>query len=114
MSDDAHEASEVERPSPPKRKAKVGASAYAGPRFARNFPDDPELRALVEAFERGAHNLVRDRAPKLAQQTSDPEVARAALELHRRLDPDPLAVKLLLASIGLLIFLSAWAYHTAH
>lgn len=84
------------------------------PAFARAYPDDPQLQELVDAFERGAHNVVRDRAEKLAVATSDPEVAKAARDLRSRLEPDPLAVKLLVAAVLLLVFLSAWAYHVAH
>ncbi|MBI5531993.1 MAG: hypothetical protein HY898_04710 [Deltaproteobacteria bacterium] len=114
MSDDASEASDSERPSKQERSAEPRPPVSTSPSFARSFPDDPELRELVEAFERGQFALVRERAPKLAESTSNPGVAEAARELRRRLDPDPLAVKLLLAAVALLIFLSAWAYHTAH
>jgi hypothetical protein len=101
-------------PQGDKDKDKPRKQADTGPSFARGYPDDPELRELLAAFERGAHNVVRDRAEKLAQSTSNPDVARAARDLRSRLEPDPLAVKLLLAAVALLIFLSAWAYHTAH
>jgi hypothetical protein len=105
-----------EAPEAPTRRGKRArpAAPASSPAFARNFPDDPELRELVQAFERGAHNVVRDRAPKLAASTTNPEVAEAARELRRRLEADPLAVKLLMAAIALLVFLSAWAYHAAH
>jgi hypothetical protein len=78
--------------------------------FADKFPEDPQLRELLEAFERGQYNLVRERAAKLAQTTDDPQVAKAAQELRRRLDPDPLAVKMLLGAVALLVVLSVWAY----
>jgi len=107
MADAREPESEVKKHEP--RKA-----VESLPAFARAYPDDPELRELVEAFERGAHNVVRERAEKLAQSTEDSDVARAARDLRSRLEPDPLAVKLLLAAVALLIFLSAWAYHTAH
>ncbi len=74
-----------------------------------DFPDDPRLRELTEAFERGDYRFVRDHAAKL--EASAPELAQAARELRARIDPDPLAVKLILASAALLVFLTAWAYH---
>ena len=114
MSDEARPSADS---APPPRKTAARAdrnAAASSPAFARAFPDDPAVRELVEAFERGEFALVRERAPKLAETTTDPAVAAAARELRRRLDPDPLAVKLLLAAVALLIFLSAWAYHTAH
>jgi hypothetical protein len=104
---------DAQAPEPEGKKAQPKA-AEAAPAFARGYPDDPELRALVAAFERGANHVVREQAEKLAQSTSNPEVAKAARDLRSRIEPDPLAVKLLLAAVALLIFLSAWAYHTAH
>lgn len=81
---------------------------------SQDLPDHPVLRELFDAFERGDYRFVRERAPRLAEETSEsaPDVARAARELRSRLDPDPLAIKLILASVALLVFLTAWAYHT--
>jgi len=78
--------------------------------FTRTFPSDPELQTLVLAFEQGRYDVVRERAPRLAESTDDPEVARAARELRARLDADPLAVKLLLGVLLLLVLLTSWAY----
>ncbi len=80
------------------------------PRFARAFPDDPELQALVRAFENGRYAHVRKHAPALAAGTDNPKVAEAARELRRRLDPDPLARNLLLAAIALLVVLAIWSF----
>ena len=88
---------------PPKQGAEV-------PAFAKDFPDDPELHTLCVAFEQGRYDVVRERAPRLAESAEDPEVARAAQELRRRLDADPLAVKLLLGVLALLVLLTAWSY----
>ncbi len=78
--------------------------------FTQDFPDDPDLQLLVAAFEQGRYDIVRARAPKLAQTTDNPEVAKAARELRRRLDADPLSVQLLLATLLLLVVLTSWAY----
>ena len=83
------------------------------PTFLLDFPRDPELEALIAAFEAGNYARVRAEAPLLAAKAEDPEVARAALELRRRIDPDPLARTLLLISALLLLVLSAWAYHVS-
>ena len=79
-------------------------------RFTEGFPDDRELGALVCAFEQGRYDVVRKEAPKLAQSTSNPEVANAANVLRSRLDADPLAVRLLAFTFILLAVLTAWLY----
>jgi hypothetical protein len=78
--------------------------------FARTFPEDPELARLVAAFEAGDYRTVRDQAPKLAERTADPLVRQAALDLRRRIDPDPLQLYLLGLTLALLAFLTAWFY----
>ncbi|MCC6646079.1 MAG: hypothetical protein IT374_10970 [Polyangiaceae bacterium] len=88
-----------------------------GPRatFARDFPRDAELDALVDAFEAGDYAAVRARAPELAARASDPEVRRAATELRARLEPDPLAKSILYGTALLLAFLVVWFYtHRVH
>jgi len=81
------------------------------PKFAEHFPQDPELDRLVEAFTRGNHRFVREHADALAKETEDPEVAKAARELRKRLSPDPIAYVLLGATALLLVVLTAWAIH---
>lgn len=109
-----------EKPAPkPKKKKKRAAPARAEPRddmptFAATFPRDPELDALVQAFEQGNYAHVRSEAPALAKRTEDPDVRRAARELARRLEPDPIAVYLLIAAALLLVFLAAWFWSHPH
>lgn len=109
------------RPKRKKKKRKAAEEAGGGreipagwPAFARTYPADAELDRLVEAFERGDHAAVRDGADRLAKGSEAEEVRRAAADLRRRVDPDPLAVMLLLASIALLVLLSAWYWSHAH
>ena len=90
----------------------MGAGPLLG--FAQNFPEDPELGRLVAAFEAGDYRTVRDEAPKLAERTQDPEVRRAALELRKRIDPDPLQLYLLGLTFALLAFLTSWFYLHKH
>ena len=84
------------------------------PAFAADFPSDPELDDLVRAFEQGNYARVRREAPALAKRTDRPEVRRAARELARRLDPDPLAIYMLIAAALLLVFLAVWYWTHPH
>jgi len=80
------------------------------PAFLLNFPNDPELERVIAAFEAGNYALVRSEAPALAGRTEDPDVRNAALELYRRIQPDPLIKYLLAVSIALLVFLVSYFY----
>jgi len=53
---------------------------------------------------------VRKEAPRLVETAEDPAVRAAALELFRRIQPDPLIKYLLAVSVALLIFLVMYAY----
>jgi hypothetical protein len=80
------------------------------PRFLVEFPADLELQRLVHAFEAGNYETVREGASKLADDTTDPIVREAALELRRRIDPDPLMKFLLAVSLLLFIFVVWYTY----
>ena len=82
--------------------------------FTRSFPDDPELKRLVAAFESGDYYTVRTGAPALAERTADADVRKAALELRRRIEPDPAQLYLLGLTLALLVFLVAWFYLHKH
>ena len=143
MSDEAAD-SEVPQPTPPrkqKRKQRAapdaqpapleegeardregGAEAGAAevelgpdlPAFARGFPRDEALDGLLAAIERGDHAAVRAGASRLAKEAPRDDIRRAAGELLRRIDPDPLAATLLLAAVAMLAFLSVWYWSHAH
>lgn len=81
------------------------------PRFLLGFPQHPELQRLVAAFEAGNYALVRDEAGALAERAESSAVRDAALELRRRIEPDPLAKYLLALTGALLLFLTWFAYH---
>ncbi len=81
------------------------------PAFAAGYPRDPELDRLVAYFARGNHRAVRVGAEALAQKTEDPEVAAAARDLRRRIEPDPIGRVLFGATLALLVALMAWAMH---
>ncbi|MGD0674653.1 MAG: hypothetical protein ABSC94_04500 [Polyangiaceae bacterium] len=78
------------------------------PSFAKNYPPAPELEVLVEAFGRGDHALVRDRAHRLSVSSEDPAVKEAVRELLARTRPDPLAIALTLFAGALLLVLGGF------
>jgi hypothetical protein len=84
------------------------------PRFATTFPADPELDALVDAFQRGDYAAVREGAPRLAERTTDEDVRAAARTLEERISPDPLGKTLILVAAALLLFLAWWYLAHAH
>ena len=84
------------------------------PAFARAFPKNAELDRLVEAFERGDYAAVREGAPRIAKSTDRDDVRRAARELRRRIDPDPLAVYLVVVAALLLVVLAGFYFTHAH
>lgn len=94
-------------PAPRPRRNALGEDR---PAFMLEFPRDPELEALMRAFELGDFATVRAEAEPLARRASSDAVRRAALELRRRIDPDPLIVLFLGLSIALFIFITAWVY----
>ena len=106
MSDDP---SERGAPSPPGRP-RLNTLGEERPSFLLEFPDDPELERLIAAFEDGDFARIRREAPALAQRTHDEGVRRAALELRRRIDPDPLLLVLLGLSLALFAVIVAWVY----
>src|SRR5688572_32464566 len=91
-------------PPSPEPARKLNARGEERPAFVLEFPDDPELAKLVEAFEYGNYAKVRKEAPALAQGAADPLVRRAAQELLRRIEPDPRVLRLLLVAVCLFVF----------
>jgi hypothetical protein len=91
--------------------AVLDATGRERPRFLLGFPQHPDLSRLAAAFEAGNYALVRADAEALAERTDNPAVRDAALELRRRIDPDPLAKYLLALTAALLLFLAYFAYH---
>jgi hypothetical protein len=92
------------------KRTRLNAAGEERPAFLLDFPEDPELERLILAFEAGNFAQVRAQAPQLAASTTDDAVRRAALELRRRTDPDPLLLVLLGLCIVLFVFLVSWVY----
>ena len=84
------------------------------PAFARSFPKDAALDSLVESFTRGDYARVRREAPELARSADKTEVKEAALELRRRIDPDPLALILMFLAVALLVVLASYYWTHRH
>jgi hypothetical protein len=117
--DERAEADDAPREPAPKRGKKkkkkappstLDAEGRERPRFVLSFPRDPELDRLVRAFEGGDYATVRRDATALAEKSDDAAIRDAALELRRRIDPDPLIRYLLLISVLLLGFLVLYVY----
>jgi hypothetical protein len=106
---EAEEPSEAARPKK-KRKKKAKAPREGVPSFAQRFPQDEALDALLAAFDRGDYARVREDGARLAKTTEDPAVRRAAEELLRRIEPDPLAKYMLFAACLLLAFFTVWYF----
>jgi hypothetical protein len=83
-------------------------ASWGFPAFARDFPREPALDALVAAFASGDYATVRAGAPELAATTEDAEVKRAAVLLRARIEPDPTARVFFGLTAGLLVFLTVW------
>ena len=97
-------------PEPVAPASTLNADGRERPHFLLDFPDDPELRRLVRAFEAGNYEAVRVGAPRLAAASEDRIVRAAARELRRRIDPDPLLKYLLLVAVALFVFLVWFTY----
>jgi hypothetical protein len=90
----------------------LGPEGSERPNFVLDFPKDAELDRLVRAFELGNYAFVREHAPKLAASSMDDAVKRAAGELLRRIEPDPLVKILFAMSVALLVFMVFYAYRS--
>ena len=95
----------------PEGSAALDASGRERPQFLLSFPNHPDLARLSLAFEAGNYALVRAEAASLAERAEDPAVRDAALELRRRIEPDPLVKYLLALTALLLLFLAYFAYN---
>jgi hypothetical protein len=78
------------------------------PPFAEGFPADPDLDALLAAFEAGDFARVRGEAKRIAQSSKDAAVKQAAEVVLARTRADPLQLVLIAVSAALLVVLSAW------
>lgn len=82
------------------------------PSFAGDYPDDPELRDIARAYERGDFRGVRAEGAKLLSKNPSPEVAAAARDLVSRTKPDTLSVAIVAMTALLLLALSSyWMLH---
>jgi hypothetical protein len=85
----------------------------ARPAFARDWPADPELDALLGAFEAGNYALVRETAPKVAESAGargDDALQNRALLVLARIEPDPVGKVIFGIAALLLVAVVAAAY----
>ena len=103
---DPVEATEHESTEPPRSDV---------PAFALAYPlDDEDLEEIARLFEQGHYGDVRERAMKLVHQTERDEVRRAARDVLKRLEPDPVAKYLIAGAAVLLVFLAGWFWTHPH
>ena len=89
-------------------------AAPVRPSFTKTFPRDPALDRLVDLFEQGNYAQVRKDAPALLGATEDAAARAAVMEIQRRLEPDPLAIGLVVIAAVLLAVLSGWYWSHPH
>lgn len=94
--------------------APLGKASSQRPEFAKDFPNSTAVDTLLDAFEKGNYAFVRSESEKILATAEDPEEKKAAAEMLARLRPDPLAIKLLLGAISLLVVLTIWTYASHH
>jgi hypothetical protein len=86
----------------------LNRSQQSRPSFARLFPDDARIDALLHAFARGDYAAVQRDGRSLAREADDEAVRKAAQVIVDRTRPDPLTRTLLVLAALLLAALSAW------
>lgn len=90
--------------TPKTKKSRRRSPDPVRPAFADAYPRHEHLDRLVDAFERGNFARVRAEAQTLADRSDDEDVRDAALDLLRRIQPDPAAIYLLLLGVALVVF----------
>ena len=99
---------EIEAAAAPE-PAKAEERSWGFPSFARDFPRDAELDALVAKYTDGDYLAVREGAPRLAAKEDVSEaVKKAALLLRERVEPDRTARTFFALAAALLAFLTLW------
>ncbi len=79
------------------------------PAYAKDYPDDEELLALVDAFEAGNYRAVRDGVAKiLASESKLEPVKSAARDLKARTEPNRAQIALLVIAAVLVVILSGY------
>jgi len=78
------------------------------PPFARDYPADDELDALVALFEAGNYRGVRRGAARIDASAKDEGVKRAARDLRSRTGPSRFQLYLLAVAALLVTLLSAY------
>ena len=107
--DEPAEADAAPPPPPAPEPAKAEERSWGFPSFARDFPRDAELDALVAKYADGDYLAVREGAPRLAAKDDVSDgVKKAALLLRARVEPDRTARTFFALAAALLAFLTLW------
>ena len=94
-------------------KAPDSGARAQRPTFAKSYPAHPKLDKLLTAYQAGNFGYVRSHAQELAQGDDD-ELAAAAADLRRRIEPHPLATVLWALGLALLVLLYGYYLMAAH
>lgn len=77
--------------------------------FTEKYPDDPELRALVDAFEGGDYRAVRDGTARIARDEKKSDAVKAAArDLRSRTEASRAQIALIVIAALLVVALSAF------
>lgn len=80
--------------------------ALVRPPFARDYPKDPEIDALLALFEAGDYGGLRERARSV--DSKDEKVRAAVQDLIARTEPDPAMRWIFLGILALLLVVTAY------
>jgi hypothetical protein len=89
-------------------------TALRVPEFARSFPKDETLDALLSAYLRGDFARASKGGAELARSGATEDLRTAAAELVARTRPDPLSYLFFGLAAALLVFLSIYWWLSAH
>lgn len=79
------------------------------PEFAKQYPDDAELKSLVASFEAGDYRAVRDGTARIAADANkSDEVKAAARDLRSRTEASGAQIALLVIAALMVIALSSY------
>ncbi len=82
------------------------------PAYAKNYPEDDELFALVAAFEAGNYRSVREGAARIAASDKLEAVKSAARDLKSRTEASRAQIALLVIAAVLVVALSGYEIAT--
>jgi hypothetical protein len=82
------------------------------PTYAKDYPEDEEVLALVDAFEAGNYRRVREGAARIAASEKPEAVKSAARDLKSRTEASRAQIALLVITAVLVVALSGYEIAT--